>query len=429
MLTVSQLSGQTLRGWLNRLTPGRVACLAAGVVILTGGVSLANLQQIGQTVTLPLLSLMGLSIIALAVHEVGVFAWAAHYVARISGGDGRRLFTNLYILSAVVTVLFPNDATILLFTPLVWGILVSIRDRSWDSLSYVPFLFTIVFGANAASIALVTSNPINMIYATHFDLAYLTYAQWMLLPGLASTIVCYVLLRWLNRNYLPHSYRLSATSIPKPKQIAPFVVAVVVVLGMFVSYFVLSALGLAYHYAILVGSIAIVWAVVQAEQASLSRVVQGLPWDEILFVGGMFVVAFGLTNSGLVDLLHTALTYLTQQSLLVIAIGNSLLVTLGANLINDWPMSLFSSLAIDELTGVSDSAREMVIYTSIISANLGNKILPAGSLATLIWMGVIRRISGIHISWGQFIKIGLIVTPPTLLAASLTLWLEFMLWG
>ena len=69
----------------------------------------------------------------------------------------------------------------------------------------------------------------------------------------------------------------------------------------------------------------------------------------------------------------------------------------------------------------------MFVYTSVISANLGNKIMPFGSLATLIWMGVIRRMSGIQITWGQFIKIGLIVTPLTLLSAVLMLWLEFII--
>lgn len=420
--------------WFEHLSIGRLAFLAGVIVILTGGVSGADLQQIGSTVTLPLLSLLGLSIIALSVHEVGVFTWAAHFVAYISGGSGRRLFTNLYLLCTFITVLFPNDATILLFTPLVLRILFAIRERAWETENFIPFLFAIVFGANAASIALVTSNPVNMIFATHFGLPYLTYAAWMTLPAVASTTACYLLLRWcyrrtINVNYTPSQNRqpLMARTVH-----APFIAAMLVTIGIFVSYFVLSALGIAYHWAILAGALAILWPVWATPGASLRRVAQGLPWDELLFVTGMFVIAFGLTNGGLTQLLETAVNWLAHSSLFIAALGNSLLTMIGANLINDWPMSLISSLAIETVTQqstVTEPTRQVLAYTAVISANLGNKILPMGSLATLIWIGVIRRIAGIQISWGHFIRTGLLVTPLTLLAAVLTLWLEFYLWG
>lgn len=424
-----------------------MAFLAGLFIILFGGVTVTDLAQIGRTVTLPLLGLLGLSIIALSVHEVGVFAWAARSVARISRGSGTRLFTNLYILSTVVTVLFPNDATILLFTPLVLRILLAVRDKSWGHNSSLPFLFIIVFGANAASIALVTSNPINMIFATHFGLPYLEYARLMVLPGLVSTLVCYVLLRRVCRDMLPRSYdaarpiqfageasrgerNTSAVPFAAPFA-APFAVAVFVVVGMFVSYFVLSLLGVSYHWAIFAGSGLILWPVRRTPGASLRRVADGLPWDEILFVAGMFVIAFGLTNSGLTVLLQRAMAYLANGTLLLAALGNSALVALGANLVNDWPMSLLSSLAIDSLP-VDEATREgpmrqMLVYTAIISANLGNKIVPSGSLATLIWMGVIRRVGGLHISWGQFLRVGLCVTPLTLFAAVFSLWLELII--
>ncbi len=433
MLTSSSIESKTSSMWLQHLSLGRLALLAGVLVVLSGIVNLADLEMIANIVTLPLLSLLGLSVIALSVYEVGVFTWAARMVARLSQGDGRRLFTNLYILSTIVTVLFPNDATILLFTPLVLHILYEIRDRTWHKDSFLPFLLTIVFGANAASISLVTSNPINMIYATYFDLAYLDYARLMLLPGFVSTLVCFVLLRWASSSLLPSTYRLvppkvDTTVIAPTTTSLPFKVAIAVVIGMFFSYFILSALGLAYHYAIFCGSVIILWPVYKTKEASLWRVIRRLPWDELLFVTGMFTLAFGLTNLGLTEFLRNILLSLSQQPLLWVTLGNSALIAVGANMINDWPMSLFSSLVVDSLPNLTASVEKVLVYTSIISANLGNKIMPHGSLATLIWLGVIRRISGIHITWSQFIRIGLLVTPLTLLAASLTLWLE-ILWG
>ena len=415
------------RWWVQHLSIGRIVFLVGIVLVVLGKCTSSDLAEIGQTVTLPMAALLGLSIIALSVHEVGVFTWAAHLVARHSKGCGVRLFTNLYILSAVVTVLFPNDATILLFTPLVWKILRTVQDKTWEDTSFLPYLFTIVFGANAASISLVTSNPINMIYASHFHLEYLHYASIMVLPGFVSTIVCYWLLRLAFRSTLPTTYRMFGSEAPKRRDDRPFLIAMTVVVGMFVSYFVLSALGYDYNVAILVGSLIMLWPVVESRNASLRRVMKGLPWDAVLFVVGMFVIIFALTNSGLTQIFDQTLDTLKEQSKLAMAVGNSLLVGLGTNLINDWPMASLSSVAMGNLSGVSSTQKEILIYTAVASANLGNKIFPSGSLATLIWINVIHRMSGIRITWMQFIRVGVIVTPLTLLAAALTIWLEFFL--
>lgn len=410
------------------LTPGRVVIVVGLVVFLSGWVNTDDLREISGSVALPLLSLLGLSVIALSVHEVGVFAWCAHFVAKNGRGNALRLFTNLYFLAAVLTVLFPNDATILLFTPLVVSILFTIRDETWGRSSMLPFLFVIVFGANAGSIALVTSNPINMIYANHFKLQYLDFANLMILPSIASIFVCYFMLRVAFKKDLPKTYRLDeAPAFSGDSRSIPFLAAVVIVVSMFVSYFVLSALNLPYHFAIFAGAIAVLWPLLQTKEASLVRVLQRLPWDEMLFVTGMFVIAAALAKGVLNPFLESVLGSLASAGKFGAGVGNSLFVTLGANVINDWPTAMLTSYGIDALQNCGETTKELLIYSSILSANLGNKIIPSGSLATLIWIGVIWRICRIRISWVRFIRIGLIVTPLTMLAAAIVLWLEFAL--
>lgn len=414
--------------WTRHLTPGRVTFAAGLMVFLAGGVPAEDLSVIAQSVMLPLLSLLGLSVIALSVHEVGVFAWCAHMVAKNGRGDARRLFTNLYFLAAILTILFPNDATILLFTPLVINILLTIKDDNWRPNSLLPFLFVIVFGANAGSIALVTSNPINMIYAKHFNLEYLDFAALMIVPSIVSIIVCYFLLRLAFKNDLPKTYRLDmAPSWSGNATSLPFRAAVVIVIAMFVSYFLLSAMGLGYHIAIFIGCGVVLWPLLATKEASPKRVMQRLPWDEMLFVTGMFVIAGALAKGVLNPFLAAVLGPLSEFSFFGTAIGNASFVTLGANLINDWPTAMLTSFGIDALPSVDAASKELMVYSSVLSANLGNKIIPSGSLATLIWIGVIWRIARVRISWGQFIRVGLIVTPLTMLAAALTLWIEFAL--
>lgn len=411
---------------------GWSALAGAGFALLAGVVQWADVAVVWHIVWDATFTFVALIIISLILDEAGFFAWGALHVARWGGGRGRRLLPLIVVLGALIAAVFANDGAALLLTPIVITLLLRLQFSPTASLA---FIIATGFVADTTSLPLVISNLVNIVTANYFEIGFGRYAAVMLPVDVVALLATLVVLGLAFWRKVPVHYPLHALESPRSAitDALVFRAAWPVLALLLVAYFVTEPLAVPVSLVTSVAALLLMaiagrwWRGGRGAVVSVAVVLRHAPWQIVLFSLGMYLVVYGLGNAGLTAYAAQALQWLAQQGSLVATLGTGFLAALLASVMNNMPATLVGTLAIDQLQ-VPALTRELMIYANVIGNDLGPKFTPIGSLATLLWLHVLAS-KGYRISWGQYMKIGLILTPPVLLAALLALWLWLPLLG
>jgi arsenical pump membrane protein len=256
---------------------------------------------------------------------------------------------------------------------------------------------------------------VNIVSADYFGLGFSEYASVMVPVNLVSVAATLLVLFLYFRRDLPRTYALDAIKEPRTaiRDHATFIVGGWTLLALLVGLFALEPLGIPISAVAAACAVTLFVVAARGHRLSTRRVLREAPWQVVIFSLGMYLVVYGLKNAGLTGLLTHVLDGLAEQGLWSAAIGTGLLSALLSSVMNNMPSVLIGALSIQD-SGADGLIREAMIYANIIGCDLGPKITPIGSLATLLWLHVLER-KGMRITWGYYFKVGILLTLPVLL--------------
>jgi arsenical pump membrane protein len=406
------------------LAIGWSAMLGAALALVTGVVHVTDIPVVWGIVWNATITFVAVIIISLLLDEGGFFEWAALHVARWGRGSGRRLFAFLVLLGAAVSALFANDGAALILTPIVIAILLALR---FSPAATLAFVMAAGFIADTSSLPLVVSNLVNIVSADYFHIGFADYAAVMLpVDGVAIAATVGMLLLFFRRG-IPKVYELGLLKLPaeaiRDRRI--FIAGWWVLALLLIGFFVLEPFGVPISAVATLGAVVLLVMAARGKVIATRKVLKNAPWQVVIFSLGMYLVVYGLRNAGLTDDLAQVLAAFGDHGIWGAALGTGLLTAFLSSIMNNMPTVLVGALSIDA-SHATGAVREAMIYGNVIGSDLGPKITPIGSLATLLWLHVLAQ-KNIRITWGYYFRVGIVMTLPILLATLAALALRLSL--
>ena len=392
---------------------GTTAIIGAIVSLIIGTVSFSDVLIVTDIVWDATLAFIGIIILSMVLDEIGFFEWCAIKMAKLSKGSGHLMFVYALILGSFVSALFANDGAALILTPIL---LAKMRILKLNAKTILAFLPAGGFISDSASLPFVFSNLTNIVTANYFDIGFMQYLSNMFIPYIVSTFVSILVLWLFLRKDIPSQVDINLLKNPDEvlKNKTLFKFSWVFLALLLVGYFIGDNYDLPISVFALGGGLIFLVIASYTKSAKAWLTIKTAPWQVVWFSIGLYIVVYGLKNAGLTDYLSVVLNDLVQRGDAIAVIGTGFISAILSAIMNNMPTVMIMDIAL------KDIPNEALAYANIIGCNLGPKMTPFGSLATLLWLHVLAQ-KGVKIGFWQYSKFGLMVTPPVLFIVLLTL--------
>ncbi|ETT33106.1 arsenic transporter [Paenibacillus amylolyticus] len=418
-------------GGLNESIP---TSLGALLLILTGVSSYAHIVGIFGIVSGAAVTILSTIVMSIILDSIGFFRWIALNMIEKARGSGFRLFWLILLLCFLMTIFFNNDGSILITTPIIIRICSILRLKMHQQL---PYLISGALIATASSAPIGLSNLANLIALQMVGLNLNTYTQMMFVPSMLAIMVMTVLLFYYFRrsipkviHHFPVSLQSSSGSGYHPLQTTEsenkvdwwlFRVCIGIVVFIRAGYFLAEQVGIRMEVVAITGVILMLAVRWYRTRTGLKDVITQTPWHILLFAFSIYVIVDSLHRAGMTASIIQWMKPIIEGGNASIIAVSGLMLTLLSNLFNNLPSVMIGTFAVTDLP-LSESQLHLAYLANILGSDIGALLTPIGTLATLIWMYILKT-HHIRISWKQYMKVTFIVIPISLIVSLISLYI------
>lgn len=410
------------------------------MIILSGTVSMADLMDISSKVSGAAITILATMVMAISLESFGFFHWMAAKIYEKSRGSGKRLFWLTNLLCFLMTLLFNNDGSILITTPILLLLLSRLGLKNRQKL---PFLISGALIATGSSAPIGVSNIVNLISLQIIGMNLYQYTTLIFVPGVMGLLVLALLLFAIfykelpkklpafqkglfltNSRFHPLQSEPEFSQTLKKTRLMIFVFAFVFIIRC--ALFLASYFGFPVPLVALAGSVGLLaWRGIYLKLNPLD-VVKKTPWHIFIFAFSMYVIIYGLHNIGLTNILVQLLKPIVSGGLLHASFIMGILLTILSNIFNNHPALMVGTISLTEMH-LSPIFLKTIYVSNIIGSDIGSLLLPIGTLATLIWMHILKQ-QRVKIQWKDYIRVTFLVIPPVVIFTLLCLylWIRFV---
>jgi arsenical pump membrane protein len=415
---------------------GLAAGIGAVASLLFGTVTLSDAATAFFDIWDAALAFIGIVTLSVTLDAMGFFKWAAIEVVKLAGGSGLKLYFYISLLTAFVSILFANDSAVLILTPIVLEIISQLKIDEKGRLAY---LFSAGLMADTAAMPLITSNPINIVSADFFKYSFIDHLIFMG-PVAAATIISSLFLVYaFFRKKIPKSYStelVEALNAGGQTITPPLLrVCIATLIAIDIGYVLSSLNRIPVSIIICIGALFLLGvyittsnrsSILKEERKGVKGIAKDVNWDILLFMISIFLVVQGLRHTGAVEFFAYLFIKALALPQFMSVLAPSIIVTVGASIMNNWPMTILGLLSIRQAANSADlnmQSTTSLVFSNIIGNNLGPHFFPLGSLAILMWLETMRR-KGVTVRLKDYLKVGSVVSILEVTVASIVLWLE-----
>ncbi|MEH7016676.1 MULTISPECIES: arsenic transporter [Bacillus] len=412
------------------------ATVGAVIVILSGTVSLADLGDISSKIMGAAITIMATIVMAIVLESFGFFYWYAVQLAKKAKSSGIRLFWYTNLLCFLMTLFFNNDGSILITTPILLLLLHHLRLKNDQK---IPYLLSGALIATASSAPIGVSNIVNLIALRIIDMDLYMHTAMMFVPATLGLLFMSFLLFLVFRKKIPEKLPVLSTYLdenfvkksfhplqPRPaidenRKRTKFMLRILLfVLCVRISLFIASFFQFSIAIVAVIGSVILLgwrWYKLRIPPHDM---IKKTPWYVLIFAFSMYVIVYGLNNIGLTKLLVTTFQPLVADSLFHATFVMGGLISILSNIFNNHPALMIGTIELTEM-GLDPITLKTIYLANIIGSDMGSLLLPIGTLASLMWMYIVKK-GKVTIGWGTYIKTTFLVIPPTVIFTLLCLY-------